>query len=165
MTIQEAQKIAEKYLAELKPHCLRAEIAGSIRREKPEPKDIEIVCIPRIETLDDLEGFSKVVNNLEKVKGEPTGKYTQRILPEGIKLDLFMATERNWGNIFLIRTGNWQFSKQIMFRILRMGLKQKDGYLWQGDKMLECKEEDDIFRLLNLVFIPPQNRNQEIYDF
>jgi DNA polymerase/3'-5' exonuclease PolX len=160
MKLQEAQKIAEKYLNILKPYCQKIRIAGSIRREKPEVKDIEIVAIPQ-----DLEGFSAEVNKLQKVKGEPTGKYTQRILPEGIKLDLFMANERNWGNIFLIRTGNWQFSKQIMNRILRMGLKQRDGYLWQGDKMLECKEEDDIFNILKLDFISPKNRNNETYAF
>lgn len=76
-----------------------------------------------------------------------------------------MAKEENWGNIFLIRTGNWQFSKQIMNKILRMGLKQKDGYLWDNDKMLECKEESEIFKILKMDFINPKDRNHETYAF
>src|SRR3989304_1550303 len=100
MKLAQAQDIAEKYLNLLRPHCLRIEIAGSIRREKLDVKDIEIVCIPQ-----DVAGFVAQVKQWPKVRGEPTGKYTQRNLPEGIKLDLFMAEERNWGNILLIRTG------------------------------------------------------------
>ncbi|OQA38465.1 MAG: hypothetical protein BWY51_00931 [Parcubacteria group bacterium ADurb.Bin316] len=54
---------------------------------------LELVCIPS-----DLNKFSEIVNKWKKVKGEPIGKYTQRILPEGIKLDLFMANEKNYRN-------------------------------------------------------------------
>ena len=39
----EAYSIALVVLELLRPHCIRCEIAGSIRREKPEVKDIEIV--------------------------------------------------------------------------------------------------------------------------
>jgi DNA polymerase/3'-5' exonuclease PolX len=43
-----ARGIAEGLLAELAPACLRAEIAGSIRRESVAVKDIELVVIPRM---------------------------------------------------------------------------------------------------------------------
>ena len=160
MKLEKAKVIADKYVKILKPFCRRIEIAGSVRREKPEVGDIEIVAIIKY-----LWNFTYEVNKLKKVKGEPYGKYTQRILPEGIKLDLFIATEKNWGNIFLIRTGNWQFSKQIMIRALRLGLKQRDGYLWQGQERLECKEEEDMFQILKLDYISPQMRNKESYAF
>jgi DNA polymerase/3'-5' exonuclease PolX len=81
MKLNEAKATAEKYQNLFKPYCSRIEIAGSSRREKPEVKDIEIVATPG-----DIESFAKEVNKLQKVKGEPTGKYTQRILPEGINL-------------------------------------------------------------------------------
>ncbi|NJD23354.1 MAG: hypothetical protein FIA82_11915 [Melioribacter sp.] len=97
-------------------------IAGSIRREKKESGDIEIVCMPKNILIDDPERmftqtlvrhpeFVKIINSLEKVKGDAEGKYTQRILPEGIKLDLFTATPDNWGYILAIRTGPEGFSK------------------------------------------------------
>lgn len=150
----EAMIIAEKYKKIFIPYCSRISIAGSLRRQCEMIGDVELVCIPQ-----DLVNFSAEVNKLEKVKGEPTGKYTQRKLPEGINLDLFMATRDNWGNIFLIRTGNWQFSRQIMIRVLNRGFKQRDGYLWKGEKMLECKEEEDLFELLDIPYCPPEKRN------
>ena len=43
--------IAESLLEAWRPACERIEIAGSIRRGKPDPHDIEIVAIPRREVL------------------------------------------------------------------------------------------------------------------
>jgi DNA polymerase/3'-5' exonuclease PolX len=42
-----ARRIAEALLAELTPACERIVLAGSIRRERPNVNDIEIVAIPR----------------------------------------------------------------------------------------------------------------------
>lgn len=46
MKHSEALAVAEALRDYLAPACVRIEIAGSIRREKPEVKDIELVCEP-----------------------------------------------------------------------------------------------------------------------
>jgi len=102
----EAKKIADSVVDMLKPHCERIEIAGASRREKAIIGDIEIVAIPKpFETGLFESGITTVINKWQKVKGELPCKYAQRILPEGIKLDLFFAEHENWGLIFAIRTG------------------------------------------------------------
>jgi len=155
MKLQEAQKIAEKYIGILKPYCQRIKVAGSIKREKSEVKDLEIVCIPQ-----DLIGFSAEVNKLEKVKGEPTGKYTQRILPEGIKLDLFMANERNWGLIYAIRVGSAGFSHKVLAcGWVKAGYRSDKGMLIKNGQEIEVKEEEDLFRIIGIPFIEPKLRN------
>ena len=157
MKLEEAQKIANKYLNRIKAFSLRAEIAGSIRREKPEVKDIEIVCIPDPNYLGE---FCEEVNLLKKVKGEPTGKYTQRILPEGINLDLFMANKRNWGLIFAIRTGSADFSHKILAcGWVKAGYKSKDGMLTKNGQEIECREEKDLFDRIGIPYVEPEFRN------
>jgi len=47
MKLQQAETIAKNFLSEIKEFCERIEIAGSIRRKKPEVNDIDIVLIPR----------------------------------------------------------------------------------------------------------------------
>lgn len=93
----EAHSIAVRVLELLRPHCIRCEIAGSIRREKSEVRDIEIVAIPKpYQTGLFQDGIAEIVSQWQKVKGEleyGKTKYTQRILPEGIKLDLFFAED------------------------------------------------------------------------
>jgi len=150
MNREEARRIALKYLNTLKPFCQRIEIAGSIRRGKPEVKDIEIVCIPQ-----DLTGFSEEVNKLQKVKGKPSGKYTQRILLEGISLDLFIANEKNWGLIFAIRTGSADFShKTLACGWVKKGYHSKDGKLIdkQGREII-LREEEDLFDFIGIPFV------------
>lgn len=159
MELKEAQKIAEKHLNRLKPYCSRIEIAGSIRREKPEVKDIEIVCIPK-NSVYDRTNFIDVVNNWEKVKGEPTGKYTQRILPEGIKLDLFMANEDNWGLIYAIRTGSAEFSHKILAcGWVKKGYHSKDGKLLdEGLREFILREEESLFDVIGIPYVEPRLR-------
>lgn len=166
MRYQDIKIIADKIVSELNPYCERCEIAGSIRRKKPDCKDIEVVIIPRQK---DLNKLSDVVNSWHKVKGDITGKYTQRILPQGIRLDLFIANRDNWGLIYAIRTGSAEFS----FRILACGWKKKgytseNGILYpalnEDEKGLDysnplfVREEKDLFDLIGIKYIEPELR-------
>lgn len=157
MEYNKALQIAERIKRELEPHCEKVEIAGSLRRKKSEVNDIEIVAIPK----PNREGLIKTVNKWEKVKGEATGKYTQRILPDNIKLDLFFADKENWGAIFLIRTGDWEFSKKFMGTVMpKNKYKQKDGYVWKNGLIVPIYDEEDLFRLMNIPFIEPEKRDK-----
>ena len=167
MKLDSARSIAQKYMLQLKPYCLkvpklnaivnRIKIAGSIRREKDEVKDIEIVCIP---DPDKIFEFAQFVDGFKKVKGEPIGKYTQRELPEGIKLDLFMADETNYGLITMIRTGSWEFSKRIMWECITKGFYVKGGYLHntQTDEIVSVQDEEDFFNICNIKYVEPKQR-------
>jgi DNA polymerase/3'-5' exonuclease PolX len=159
MTFEEAFKIATRVKNELEPHCYRCEIAGSIRRQKTEGiKDIEIVCIPKPFDFGLFEsGIATVVNRWEKVKGDmrPTTKYTQRILPEGVKLDLFIANEINWGYIYTIRTGSQEFSRKLAYTWVKQGYRGKDGYLTKDGEIIPVYEEEDLFKLLGLKYVHP----------
>ena len=160
MKLQQAKEIALKTLEQLRSHCNRIEIAGSIRREKPEPNDIEIVAIPKPYDVGLFEsGIATVVNCWEKVKGELPCKYTQRILPEGIKLDLFFATPENWGLIFAIRTGSADFSYKVLAsRWAKLGYKSVNGMLTRDGKTYPVLEEKDLFEMLGLEWVEPRLR-------
>lgn len=160
-SIDDALPIAERVLKQLTPHCIKIEIAGSIRRKKLIVGDIEIVAIPKpYEVGLFANGIAPIVNKWEKVKGELPCKYTQRILPEGIKLDLFFAESGNWGNILAIRTGSTEFSKRkLAFRWKDLGFKSKEGYLWRESRKYECPTEKDFFKLLRINYVEPEFRN------
>ncbi len=154
-----AKPIADKYVSLLASHCDRIEIAGSVRRKKADVGDIEIVCIPSEIRGVRLPEFINFVNNLTKVRGEPTGKYTQRMLPEGIKLDIFMASEDNWGMIFPMRTGSRDFSHyKLACRWVRMGYKSINGCLHKDNEVVCFREEQELFDFLGIEFVPPEKR-------
>ncbi|MGB2580504.1 MAG: hypothetical protein WBC83_02315 [Minisyncoccia bacterium] len=163
----EAYSIALAVLEELRPHCSRIEIAGSIRRKKKSIGDIEIVAIPKPYITGATEsGLALVVNKWQKAKGNMEygkTKYTQRILPEGIKLDLFFADETNWGLIFAMRTGSADFSHKVLADgWSRRGFKSVGGYITRDGEKIDVREEIDLFRIAGVLYKEPEERNLEL---
>ncbi len=144
MDINSARKIAETLVEEMTPYCEKIIIAGSIRRGKPEVKDIEIVAVPRWDDIAEHTGdlFEPVkmvpqnelyhwalrgVHGIQWIKPgthkiipwlpKENGKYWRGLIELGdarIKLDLFLANPDNFGAISVIRTGPAEFSSALM---------------------------------------------------
>ena len=154
MKLEEAYQIAEKVKKQLEPYCDRIQIAGSLRRGKTEVKDIEIVAIPT-----DRFQIGLIVNKWKKIRGDVGGKYLQRELPGGINLDLFFATERNWGFIFAIRTGSAEYSHKVLGAgWVKAGYKAIKGMLTKNGKDIEVKEEENLFKLIGIDYVKPELR-------
>jgi DNA polymerase/3'-5' exonuclease PolX len=169
MKLEHARLIAEELVKLLAPHCERIQIAGSIRREKPEVKDIEIVAIPKPYEIGLFEsGIATVVNRWQKIKGELPCKYTQRLIAPlrhdnvgNIKLDLFFATPKNWGLILAIRTGSADYSHLVLAQgWVRKGYESIDGNLFHKTSKWErsIPEEKDLFALIGIDWAEPKER-------
>ena len=140
MTLQQAQQIAERIKSELAPHCDRI----------PKPYETGLFA----------SGIAKVVDQWQKVKGDLPCKYTQRILPDGIKLDMFFAEPENWGLIYAIRTGSAEYSHKVLAAgWVKAGYQSRDGYLWHGRDKYNCREETDLYNRIGLTWIEPEFRN------
>lgn len=189
MEQSKAYQIANDILAELAPFCTRAFIAGSLRRLKPDPKDIEIIVSPKvIETQDGFFDTKKVripdfiskVNSLGKIlKGSPTdGRYVNIELGGELKLDLFIPQESDFIRQYVLRTGSANFAKNNIASSWRRlgwcgtedGLRLMVECEKKGEDKWVCivdsptlhpawKTEEDLFRWLNIEFVKPENRN------
>lgn len=183
MQLQTASKLAEKILATMRPFCQRAEIAGSIRREKPEVKDIEIVAIPAYGQPKDLFGEEPAnllyewaiqmqrEGRIQWIKPgtseiipwpvKADGRYWRGLVVKGgIKLDLFLTTPETWGATYLIRTGSSEFNVRIVGEMARRaGIQFAEGKLRDSNwKPLPTPEEIDVFNALGLDYIEPKDR-------
>jgi DNA polymerase/3'-5' exonuclease PolX len=161
MKLEKALEIAERTKELLTPYCERIEIAGSIRRKKPEVKDIELVAIPKPYEVGLFEsGIATVVNQWKKVRGELPCKYTQRLLPDGIALDLFFANPDNWGLIYAMRTGSADYSHKVLATgWVKRGYESKGGHLCINGEQIEVPEEKNLFELIGLPYLEPELRN------
>lgn len=143
-----ALEIAHSLVATLSPGCERIEIAGSLRRGKANPKDIEIVAIPHVtkSPIRDMFGNeydSEECNHLEAAiytaclgdwaydmavkRNGPRYKRLRHI--SGIACDLFITDARRWGAIYTIRTGPGEFSQMLVSRARRLGMFVDEGLL------------------------------------
>ena len=185
MNLATADRIAGQIVDLLQLFCHRIEIAGSVRRRRPDVGDIEVVAIPKPYDVGLFEsGLAAVVNRWPKVKGElgPQCRYTQRLVPFTgmlkdtrlvinhrtgepgawtVQLDLFMPTPEAWGLIFAIRTGSAAFSHCMLAKTWsRMGYKSEGGVLVhrQTGEVRTFAEETDLFSFLGLPWVPPEKR-------
>jgi len=161
MQLDQATTIAERVEAQLASYCDRIEIAGSIRRRRPNVGDIEIVAIPKPYDVGLFaSGIAPIVGAWPKVRGELPCKYTQRMLPDGIALDLFFATPENWGLIYAIRTGSADYSHRVLAcGWVRHGYKSADGMLTRDGVAVPVREERDLFRLAGVPWAEPEARS------
>jgi DNA polymerase/3'-5' exonuclease PolX len=168
-----ARRTAEEVLDALAPWVDRAEIAGSIRRERPEVKDIEVVAIPS-EVRDGLFGEPRLAVQELRSVAEGIGplvrggeKYIQvtDVFGSGLSLDLFLVTPpATWGANYAIRTGPAEVSKLAVSRI--------KGRLWRCKDLqvtddrghpVPTATERQFFGAAQLPYLPAPERTLARY--
>lgn len=120
--------------------------------------------------------FIQIVNGWTKIKGEPTGRYTQRIIPPGIKLDLFMTTVEDYYRQLVIRTGSADFTRDKIakqwvrkgYRGTEEGLRQQSDCVQKNEKWVclvsnpkippAWKSEQEFFSWLGIGYVRPEER-------
>lgn len=181
-----ARPIAEHLVGALTPFCERIELAGSIRRERPEVADVEIVAIPRIRAgqtdlfgavtseVDELDALvtdwhqNGIVRDRLDKNGRPAfGAKFKRLVYRcalgEMPLDLFSTTRDQWGVIFAIRTGCSTFSHRLVTPTYQggcmpMGLRVRDGSLWDGGREIPTPEEASFFEAIGVELLDPRAR-------
>jgi hypothetical protein len=137
MELAQALAMAERVPATWAPFTECLAIAVRVRRRKRQVNDIEIVAIPRRVPVD-LIGHAlpvdpnvcAVVHQWPKAKGEPTGTYPPRLLPEGITLDVCIADAENCGLIVAVRTGSADDAHHVLATgWVKAGYTAREGHL------------------------------------
>jgi DNA polymerase/3'-5' exonuclease PolX len=172
MDLTLATQYAKDIHATLSPHCEIINLVGSVRRKKPQVKDIEFVCIPKKEFLKtDLfgggktivsEDFGNAINLLSKqiVKGNVEGRQMAIITHNGTKLDLFMPQPHDYYRQLAIRTGSSEYSHFIIAKAwTKKGwVGTKDGLRLRND----CTLQNDVWICVNKKpTLPPVWKSEE----
>ena len=181
-----ATDLAYQLKADLAPACERIAIAGSIRRGKANPKDIEIVAIPFITQVTIVDMFGEkhgtyLENDLDERLGEiadvwPLDRQLPRNGPRykrlrhtasGICCDLFITSLESWGVIYTIRTGPADFVTKLVTRALRLGMKVHNAQLWRVHRdgalsVVPTPEERQFFEALGLPYLEPAERTVKV---
>lgn len=182
MKHEQASRIAGQLIVDLSTYCEYIKVGGSIRRKKPDVKDIELICIPKFGDFPigqmDLEGnqmtswenllFEHIAANDDKYDVIKMGeKYAQiEVFDENsvgtrfyIRVDIFTATPETWGYILLLRTGPWDFSKWAVTELKRKGYTPKDGEIRNlRGTFIPTSTEGEVFNLLGIDYIAPEDR-------
>lgn len=165
MELERAKAIAEELKRLLYPTCARIEIAGSIRRQKPEVGDIELLCIPKyVAVVDQLDrelgalfiqqilGFRR--NKRGSIVYGPKNKLL-RHLGSGIGVDIFSTDAKCWPVALVVRTGGKETNKRIATAALRKGYRfhaYGSGFS-TPDGAIVCHSEREVFEAVGLPYL------------
>lgn len=168
MRYEQAKQYAEEIQELLKPYCKRIEIAGGVRRKKEEPHDIEIVCNPNkppyfLATMQRLhdEGHFTYGNPSKNGAKAPFGEKYYRIKYKGEPLDVFVVSPpANFNVIYLLRTGDANFSHSYVTFLHTKGMKCIDGRIIRTESKEEVpiESEEECFRIIGKDWIKPEKR-------
>lgn len=150
---------AEFLVEQLREHCFRLEIAGSIRRRQPVVKDIEIVALGTrgsVPIAGNLLGERQEIDCLERFLDKVDAgrhhaivrpkKHAGRTAPWGPRMkklwvthgcatyavDLFQPTRETWGPVLAIRTGPSDFSRLLVTKRTEGGAMPTDMRQHEG---------------------------------
>lgn len=186
LPLAQAQALAQDVVKLLAPYCETIDVAGSIRRERADIGDLEMVCVPRMleQVQEDLFGAAvavTVVNRLDAFcqllvddgifhhrrdkNGRPAfGSKYKRLLFDGFGLDLFsVLPPAQFGVVYMIRTGSAEFSHRFVTAQALGGWMPfayfvRDGALWRGGEMLETPDERSLFDAVGQPYLDPPLR-------
>lgn len=135
LPLAEAEHLGLEVLELLRPACVRVQIAGSIRRRRPDCGDIEICAVPVVSrgvdlfgaahdgpawnALDDLAAALRVggvlAPRLDVNDRAAWGSAMKRATYKGFALDIFACTDpAQWAVTLAIRTGPSAFSHALV---------------------------------------------------
>ena len=169
----QARPLAEALLTLIRPHLTWGEIAGSLRREKAEVGDIEIVATALPSYLSFLDSLVQQGTITKALYGEKQttrwGEKYRGLVYQGMKAEIFLCDDWNRGYMQWLRTGPGnQADNANMYLVTKIKhghapFRVKDGYVYAGEERLKIATEEAWFEICGLPFIEPKNRSVKAY--
>jgi len=187
MKLEQMRLVGMRVVEAMAPGCERISIAGSVRRRKAEPKDLEIVYIAQmVERRKDLftaevvpateglvielmaSGFWRLDTEVKR-----NGPLYKRMVmrassrgPDEVVVELFRAEVGNWGLQLALRTGPAEFNHLLVTPrsqrgAMPAGMRMAGGWLWRGEERLESGTEEEFFGQVGVPCWEPGERSEE----
>ena len=176
-----AETIANDFLLTLTSVIYRCLIVGSIRRCETRVTDIDLVIIPK-----SYSEFWALINHLLELgtieKGAKWGKKSRSLKYKHLNIEIYTATEQNYGYITWLRTGPAESTQFVMTKLSKhkSTVRFSGGSAWHVDyntlhpnydpklgyaklARLKVESEGTFFQLIGLPYIEPINRNNISY--
>src|SRR5260370_12642495 len=144
------------------PGIQRMELCGSLRRRKETINDLDILVSsdqagPIMDRFIALPGVVQVVGHGET----KSSIVVERTLERGrvlMNADLRVVQDEQFPFALHYFTGSKEHNVAIRGRAQQYGLRLNEYELASPDRRIPCTEEADIFRALDLDYIPPELR-------
>ena len=133
----------------------RVEFAGSIRRMQETVGDLDILAISR--HPEKVMDFFVSMPEVAHVYGKGEVKTFVR-LKNGMDADLQVVPPRSFGAALQYFTGDKYHNIQLREAAIRQGYKLNEYGLYEGEKFVAGKTEEEVYKKLGFEWMPPELR-------
>ncbi len=157
--VSAAQPTAERLAAHLRTHSAvsAVEIAGSVRRRRETIGDLDLVCAVAKAERDAVAAHFAGAPAVEKIVASGSTTVSVR-LSGGFQADLRMVEVEEFASALHHFTGSKEHNVLVRGRAKRAGLTVNEYGVFRGDERLDCTSEQELYRQLELPWIPPELR-------
>jgi DNA polymerase (family 10) len=163
--LDQALIIAEALVADLRkcPGIRRLELCGSLRRCRETVKDIDILVSsnkagPLMDAFVQLPMVQKVIGHGDTKSSVVVCGFDYHNTRVVMNADLRVVTEAEFPFALNYFTGSKEHNVAMRQRAIQYGLKLNEYELSGPKKSIPCKEEADIYKALDLDYVPPELR-------
>jgi len=145
--------LSKRIVNQLKPHCKRIEVAGSIRRKEKNPKDIDIVLIPK--NREKLVNFMK-----KKARYLQGGEHESTWNINGVKVELYYTNSEEFGAELLAYSSKKGagIGLRIVARLKGYKLNNHGLFSRKTGRRIAGKTEREIYAALGRKYKEPWER-------
>lgn len=133
----------------------KVEAAGSFRRMKETVGDIDLLAVSR-KSEEVINSFCKL-NDVKEIISSGETK-ASIVIENGLQVDLRVVDETSFGACLQYFTGSKEHNVKLRGIAKDKGLKINEYGVFRGSKKIAGKEEEEIYSLLSLPWIPPEMR-------
>jgi DNA polymerase (family 10) len=151
--IEEAQKLHEKIANS--PFVIRSSLGGSIRRKNEIVKDIDIVASTK--NPQEVMNLFTTVEEAEEVIAKGDTKSSIRLKSQ-VNADIRTVIDSQYPYALHHFTGSKEHNTAMRSMAKKLNIKMNEYGLFKGDKLIECKSEEEIFKVFSMDYIPPELR-------
>ncbi len=130
-------------------------VAGSVLRRKETVGDVDVLVVSR--NAERVMDFFVEMPEVAHVHGKGSTKSSVR-LENGLDVDLRVVPAKSFGAALNYFTGSKAHNVHLRRIAQERGLKLNEYGLFKGTKAVAGKTEEDLYRALDLPFIPPELR-------
>ena len=140
------------------PGVKRAQIGGSLRRCRETIRDIDILVSSSASgaVMERFTTLPRVATIIAKGKTKSSVVFTS-----GIASDLRVVSDKEFPFAANYFTGSKEHNTELRARAKKMGFKLNEYGLFEGKKLIPCKDEAAIYEKLGLDYIPPELREAQ----
>lgn len=157
MPLAEAIHTAGEFIRPLSelPFVNKISAAGSLRRQKETVRDIDILIVSSqpdkaMDKFTQLPQVKKI-----QAKGETKSSVLNR---QDVQVDCRVVPGKSFGAALMYFTGSKSFNIKLRTIAVKMGFKINEYGVFQKEKRLAGRTEEEIFKLLKMSYIPPELR-------